>query len=316
MEILQSEMSFESKMEGERIFVRICEPAEKSAVKAVLQIVHGMAEHSLLYVDFASFLASHGYAVAINDHLGHGKSVSSGGSYGYFGPLGMEAVLEDMHKLYSFMREKYPDVPYFMMGHSMGSFLCREYTARWGTDLSGAIYMGTCGPQNPALLVGELRVAEHYVKKLGPRSHHPIFAKLSTERFNKSFAPNRTSADWVTRDEIEVDKYVADPLCGFDFTTSAYRELIWLQKTISQESWLERVPKPLPILLISGDKDPLGDCGKGIIKLKQRLERTGHTVRMILYPGARHALITETNKDEIYADIKDFLESLVIPLHE
>ncbi len=312
MEVLQREMSFESKMENERIFVRISEPAEKSQVKAVLQIVHGMAEHSLLYMEFADFLASHGYAVAVNDHLGHGKSVSSGGSYGYFGPLGMEAVLADLHKLYEYMREEYPDVPYCMMGHSMGSFLCRDYTARYGTDLSGAVYMGTCGPQNPVLLAGELRLADHYVKKLGPRSHHPLFAKLSTERFNKAFAPNRTSADWITRDQAEVDKYVADPLCGFDFTVSAYRELIWLQKVISEDSWLERVPKPLPLLLISGDKDPLGNCGKGILKLKQRLERTGHTVQMILYPGARHALITETNKKEVYGDLKKFLDSLVV----
>ena len=119
-------------MENERIFVRISEPAEKSQVKAVLQIVHGMAEHSLLYMEFADFLASHGYAVAVNDHLGHGKSVSSGGSYGYFGPLGMEAVLADLHKLYEYMREEYPDVPYCMMGHIMGSFYAENIRLAMG----------------------------------------------------------------------------------------------------------------------------------------------------------------------------------------
>lgn len=308
MDVIQREMSFDSSQGEERIFVRIVEPAGKQDVKGVLQIVHGMAEHSLLYMEFARYMAENGYVVVANDHLGHGKSVSSGGAYGYFGPKGMESVLADLHKLYEIVHREYEDVPYFMMGHSMGSFLCREYTARYGADLSAAVYMGTCGPQNPAVLKSELLLAEHFVKKLGPRAHHPLFAKLSTEKFNQSFAPNRTSADWISRDENEVDRYVADPLCGFDFTVSAYRDLIRLQKSICSDSWLEKVPKSLPLLLISGGKDPLGGNGQGIRKLKQRLERTGHTVRMILYPDARHALITETNRSEVFQDIKEFLD--------
>ena len=123
MELLQREMSFESHADGERIFVRIVEPADRTTAKGVLQIAHGMAEHSLLYMDFATYVASNGFAVAINDHLGHGKSVSTGGSYGYFGENGCENLLQDMHKLYEIMRHDYPDIPYLLLGHSMGSFL-------------------------------------------------------------------------------------------------------------------------------------------------------------------------------------------------
>ncbi len=309
MDVIQRDLSFDSSLGEERIFTRIVEPAEKSATKGVLQIVHGMAEHSLLYMDFARYMAKEGYVVVANDHLGHGRSVSSGKAYGYFGPGGIENVLNDLHKLYSIMHREYQDVPYFMMGHSMGSFLCREYTARYGTDLSAAVYMGTCGPENPALLKSELALAEHFVKKLGATAHHPLFAQLSTKRFNKAFAPNRTSADWVTRDEKEADRYVADPLCGFDFTVSAYRDLIKLQKSICSEAWLERVPKDLPLLLISGSKDPLGKNGLGIRKLKQKLEKTGHTVEMILYPEARHALISEINREEVFRDLKTFFDT-------
>ena len=119
--------------------------------------------------------------------------------------------------------------------------------------------MGTCGPQNRAVMAAERRLADKLVDKLGPKAHHPLFARLSTGRFNKAFAPNRTASDWVTRDAQEVDRYVADPLCGFDLTVSGYRDVVYLQSEVTSERWLRRVPKSLPILLISGDQDPLGD---------------------------------------------------------
>ena len=247
--------------------------------------------------------------MAINDHLGHGRSVSKGGAFGYFGPGGAQNLVRDMRKLTFLMREEYPDAPYFLMGHSMGSFLARSYAAQFGSELAGAVFMGTCGPQNRAVMAAERRLADKLVNKLGPKAHHPLFARLSTGRFNKAFAPNRTASDWVTRDAQEVDRYVADPLCGFDLTVSGYRDVVYLQSEVTSERWLRRVPKSLPILLISGDQDPLGDFGKGVRRLSSRLEATGHQVKTILYPGARHALITETNRSEVFRDILAFLEA-------
>ncbi|WP_162611424.1 alpha/beta fold hydrolase [Anaeromassilibacillus sp. An200] len=308
MELLMKEISFDSCACDERIFVRVVEPADKLHTRGVLQIAHGMAEHSLLYLDFANYMARAGFAVAINDHLGHGKSVSKGGAFGYFGEGGAQNLVRDMHKLYSLMHAEYPKAPYFLMGHSMGSFLARSYAAQFGNELTAAVFMGTCGPQNRMVFAAERKLADRMVDKFGAKSHHPLFSRMSIERFNKAFAPNRTPSDWVTRDEAEVDRYVADPLCGFDFTVSGYRDVVYLQSEVTSDDWLRRLPKTLPVLLISGDQDPLGDFGKGIRRLLTRLQETGHDAEMILYPGARHALITETNRDEVYRDLLSYLE--------
>lgn len=308
MELIQKDISFDSCACDERIFVRVIEPAAREDARGVLQIAHGMAEHSALYLDFAAFLARAGFVVAVNDHLGHGRSVSKGGAFGYFGEGGAQNLVKDMHKLYGIVHAEHPELPYFLMGHSMGSFLARSYAAQFGEELAAAVFMGTCGPQNRAVLAAERRLADYMVAKLGVKAHHPLFARLSTERFNKAFAPNRTAGDWVTRDEAEVDRYLADPLCGFDLTVSGYRDVVYLQSEVTSREWLRRLPASLPVLLISGDRDPLGDFSKGIRALEESLRASGHQVETILYPQARHALITETNRDEVYRDLLAFLE--------
>lgn len=309
MDILQREMSFDSCLNDERIFVRIYEPADKAKVKAVLQIAHGMAEHSLLYIDFAKYMASKGYAVAINDHLGHGKSVSAGGAYGFFGDGGCQNMVDDMHKLSDIMHSEHPNVPYILMGHSMGSFLARAYTAQFGNELDAAIYLGTCGDLSASVFKAEMLLAERIIKKRGEKSHHPLFAKLSTQKFNRAFAPFRTPNDWLSRDEGEVDKYTKDPLCGFDLTVSGYRDIVLLQKEISSPRWYKNVPD-IPILILSGDRDPVGDFGKGVKKVAQKLEKAGRRVRLVLYPEARHVVLCETNKEEVYQEIESFLNSI------
>lgn len=310
MDILQREMSFDSCLSDERIFVRIVEPADHFNVKAVLQIAHGMAEHSLLYVDFAKQIASYGYAVVMNDHLGHGKSVASGGAYGYFGEGGCQNLIKDMHKLYKLIRQDYPDVPYFLLGHSMGSFLARSYTAQFGTELGGVIYIGTCGDAGAVVYTAEKLLANAIIKKKGAKSHDPLFAKLSTKTYNKAFEPARTPNDWISRDEAEVDIYTNDPLCGFDMTVSGYRDIVYLQAEVSSGGWYKKVPD-IPILILSGDRDPVGSFGKGVKKVAEKLEKTGHNVRLVLYPQARHAILTETNRAEVYDEIVKFLESEV-----
>lgn len=310
MEILQREMSFDSCAGEERIFVRILEPEDHSQVRGVLQIAHGMAEHSLLYLDFAQFMAKKGFAVFMNDHLGHGKSVSTGGAYGYFGEGGCQNMVLDMHKLSGMIRTDYPGKPLLLMGHSMGSFLSRSYAAQFGGELAAAVFLGTCGNPGRLMLNSELAFANGIVKKYGPKAHYPLFSKLSTEKFNKIFAPNRTPHDWLSRDEAEVDRYSSDPLCGFDLTVSGYRDILELQRKISAPQWYQEVPLDLPILLVAGDRDPVGDCGKGVRQVAKQLKDTGHQVKLILYPGARHVVLCETNKEEAYRDISEFLEGI------
>lgn len=310
MELLQREMSFESCADDERIFVRIVEPVDREDVKAVLQIAHGMAEHSLLYMDFARYMASKGFAVAVNDHLGHGKSVSKGGSYGYFGEGGYQNLLTDMHKLHDIMHRDYPYVPYLLLGHSMGSFLSRAYSVLYPNDLSGVAYLGTCGSQRKSMLAGQRTFAEARIKKLGPKAHDAIFAKLSTGRFNQAFAPNRTANDWLSRDEAEVDRYTNDPLCGFDLTISGYRDILDLQALIGTAKWFRAVPH-IPILLMAGEQDPVGNNGKGVRQVAHRLVKTGHDVHLVLYPEARHVVLCESNKQQVYEDICGFMEAAI-----
>lgn len=302
-------MSFDSCLGDERIFVRILEPVDRCNAKAVLQIAHGMAEHSLLYVNFAKHIASQGYAVVMNDHLGHGKSVASGSAYGYFGDGGCQNLIQDMHKLYKIIRQDYPEIPYFLLGHSMGSFLARSYTAQFGKELNGAIYIGTCGDAGAAVYSAEKLLANAIIKKKGPKAHDPLFAKLSTQQYNKSFQPSRTPNDWISRDIAEVDIYTNDPLCGFDLTVSAYRDIVNLQAEVSSGEWFKKVPD-IPLLILSGDQDPVGNFGKGVKKVAARLRKTGHDVRVVLYPQARHAILTETNKSEVYEEILNFLNRL------
>lgn len=308
MDILQREISFDSCLDGERIFTRVVQPADACNVKAVLQIAHGMAEHSLPYVDFARHVASHGYVVVINDHLGHGKSVGVGGTYGHFGEGGCQNLVRDMRKLQDIIKQDYPNVPYFLLGHSMGSFLARSFAAQYGAELSGAIFVGTCGNAGKAVYKAEKLLANHLIKKKGAKGHDPLFAKLSTQKYNQAFKPFRTPNDWISRDTEQVDIYTNDPLCGFDLTVSGYRDIVCLQEEVSGGEWYRRVPD-IPILILSGDRDPVGGFGKGVRQVAERLKKTGHRVQMVLYPEARHAILTETNRSEVYEEVLKFLSS-------
>ena len=310
LDIKQRELSFDSCVEDERIFVRILEPAEKANVRGVLQIAHGMSEHSLLYVEFAKYMAAEGFVVAVNDHLGHGKSVSAGGSYGYFGRGGCQNLVQDMHKLYTLIHRDYPKVPYVLMGHSMGSLLVRSYCTQHGDELAGAVFMGTCGSTSEAAFKVQKLICSAVIKKKGEKGHDEIFRKMASVKNSGNFAPFFIPADWISRDTDEVEKYIQDPLCGFDLTASGYRDILLLQEQVTAPGWFKKMPH-IPIMLISGDSDPVGGFGKGVRQTARKLKKTGHDVRLILYPGAKHSVLCETNRVEVFNDIEKFLDDIL-----
>ena len=304
MEIITGDFKFDSVVAGQKIFTRYFAPVGEIA--GVLQIVHGMAEHSALYGELGEHLAKEGYFVIADDHLGHGRSVSNGEDFGHFFEGGIENVILDEKKLHDAVREKYPQTPYFIMGHSMGSFITREYIARYGEDLSGAIIMGTAAGMKPYKWQAQKALLSILIARNGPKCRMKKIADMSTAGYVKKFpqGPNH----WVTSDLAEIDKYTKDPMCGFGLTLSSYKSIGELINTINSKEWYSRVPKDLPILIMSGALDPVGDMGAGVRKVAANLVKTEHDVELNLYPEVRHALVTEVNKPTVFKDIESFLE--------
>ena len=306
MEFLTNEFTFPSASGLCDIYVQSAAPADFGAVKGVVQIAHGMAEHSSRYARFAMELCKMGYAVFVNDHLGHGKSVASKEDLGYFGEDGPNNLVEDMYKLTQIAKQQYPHVPFFLFGHSMGSFLSRKYTAKYGHALDGVIYCGTSGP-NPAVSVA-IALTNYILKSEGAHHRSTFIDSLAFGTYNKK-TEKRTKFDWLSRDEKEVDKYIEDEYCGFLFTANGFKTLFSLLKEISDKAWYNAVPEELSILLISGDKDPVGTYGKGVNEVFKQLRKTGHAnVLLKLYPEARHELLNELNREEVTADVLRWLD--------
>ena len=301
-----SEFTFDSSTAHNKIFTRLYEPDGEP--KAVLQISHGMAEHSALYKPFCEYMAQRGFVVVINDHLGHGRSVTSGALYGHFGEKGgLYNVVEDQRNLQSIMREKYPELPYFLMGHSMGSFYARQYLCEWGDELDGAIIMGT-GYQPKALVQLARTICRVLAVFHGWHYRSKLVARLSFLGYNKGLE-GRTAHDWLNRDPVEVDRYRADERCTFIFTLNAYYSMFSGILRLYDPALLARVPKDLPLLFLAGDADPVGEQGAGVKRaVKSLLDAGVKNIEVKLYPSARHELLVELNREEVFADIGDWLE--------
>lgn len=309
MEFLTNEFTYPSASGLCDIFAQSAAPADFGAVKGVVQIAHGMAEYSNRYARFAMELCKRGYAVYINDHLGHGCSVESEDARGYFGDDGANSLVEDMKQLTDIAKQEYPNLPVFLFGHSMGSFLARKYTAKYGHTLDGVIYCGTSGP-NPAAGMG-IALVNYMIKREGALYRSDFIDNMAFGTYNKKTAKN-TKFDWLSRDEKEVEKYIADDNCGFLFTLGGFKTLFSLLKEISGKVWYNTVPADLQILLIAGDKDPVGEYGKGVTEVYKTLRKTGHTnTVMKLYPEARHELLNELNRKEVTQDVLDWLDARV-----
>ena len=299
---------FESSTGLNRIHARKCIPDGEP--RAVIQIAHGIAEHINRYDDFMNFLAENGFVVVGNDHLGHGQSVQSPTELGFFAESdGWDRVVEDMDKLRDIMRQSYPDLPYIFFGHSMGSFLTRTYLIRYPEKYDAAIISGT-GHQGKALVLGGYLAASAMVKAKGPHGNGQALNDMAFGSYCSKIANPRTAFDWLSRDEESVDRYIADPLCGFVAKVSLYRDMMSGVKYITSQKNIDRMSKEQPIYFMSGAADPVGDYGKGVEKAYQAFCKAGlKDVTIRLYPDGRHEMLNEINKDRVYSDILAWLNS-------
>lgn len=299
-----------SSCDGEhQIFARQWQN-ESGPYKGVIQIVHGISEYIDRYAHVARFLAGQGFVVVGCDHLGHGRTALSPEEYGFFREKGgWHTVSADVRRLRVLMGQKYPDLPYFLLGHSMGSFLARTYLIDWPGTLTGCILSGT-GQEPPALISAGWHAANMVCRLSGPRTHSKLIETLAFGTYNKQFSPARTRADWISRDESVVDAYVADPLCSFMPSAGMFRDMMEGLKYIAKKSNLSKMDQNTPIYFFSGDRDPVGQNGAGVRKVAGFFNCAGcRNVTVRLYPEGRHEMMNEINREEVLCDLVSWLHS-------
>lgn len=287
-------------------------PENRNDIKAVLQIVHGMAEHAERYDEFASYLMAGGIACYANDLRGHGKSAPSIEDIGFFADNnGWQTVLEDIYALTKWIEKEHPGVPVFLFGHSMGSFFLRNYISVYGDEINGAIISGTSGDPGIEGIIGKW-IANIEKRIRGKRHRSQLLNFLSFKSFNKQFRPNRTEFDWLSRDEKVVDAYIEDPFCGGIFTSSFFCDLLQGVLDVNQQKNIDKVPKSLPVYFFSGGSDPVGNNSKGIRKTFDRYKNSGiKDIRLQIYEGGRHEMLNEINKEDVFRDVLDWIRSKI-----
>ena len=278
-------------------------------IKAILQIAHGMVEYIDRYDEFASYLCEKGYMVIGNDHLGHGLSVKDGTCYGYFHETrGNECVIADIHRLRSLTQKIYEDIPYFVLGHSMGSFLMRQYIELYGEGLKGAIIMGT-GEQSPVVVGAGKTLCKIIAMFKGWKHRSELVDNMAFGSYNKGFEPARTEKDWLTKEEKVVDAYLANPWNTFRFTVNGYYHMFRGMMYASKKEHIQQIPKDLPLFLVAGDKDPVGENGKAVKKVYETYKACQiKDVRIKLYENDRHEILNETDRATVFEDIWMWLE--------
>ncbi len=302
--------SFVTALDGSEIYLRKWLPERDP--RGIIQIAHGMTEHAGVYTDFIAALLKAGYGVYAHDHKGHGKTVKREEDYGHFKPnVGWNEAVSDVIFVSETIRKE-QTCPLFLLGHSMGSFLSRRAVQLKGELYDGFLISGTGG--NPGLLgsIGH-KVATIEMKLRGEKTKSPMLNFLSFGNFNSHFKPNRTKFDWLSSDNNQVDKYIADPLCGFICTTSFYRELFSGVLEVNKLEEFKKTPKNLPIHIFSGDRDPVGDMGKGVKEVYENYKKCEvKDVTLRLYENGRHEMFHEVNKDEVFQDLISWLDKHIV----
>ena len=303
------DIRFDSAMPGQTITGHLFYDAAKPP-RAILQISHGMCEYIGRYADFAAYMVQNGFAVCGNEHLGHGAGCAPE-DLGYFG--GGDAVgcvLSDLKTMNRIAHERWPALPLFMLGHSMGSFFAREYAARYPETFDGLIISGTGGP-NPASAAG-MAVIRMRIAQKGERAHSDLVNRLAFGGYLRRIAHPDTPYDWISRDKEIVRRYAADPLCTFTFTLNGFQVLVSVQDLVNRKNWADRLCawECPPILLVSGEEDPVGAYGKGVRKVYAMLRQAGaQDIELRLYPGGRHEMLNEINREQVYQDILTWCEA-------
>ena len=307
---MRTDFWYDSKGAGR---IHGCRWSPEGEPRAVVQILHGIAEFVERYDDFANYLTSQGFLVVAEDHMGHGKSIGGEGTRGYFDGGWFNAV-DDSVMLMNCMKEEFPGTPYILFGHSMGSFMARTILAKYpDCGLSGAIICGT-GWQPKAALPALIKVVEAICKKNGERNPSEKLDNLVFGSYNKRVEHKRTPKDWLTRDNRIVDAYIADPLCGFVPSCGLLRDMMKGILYIEQPENLAKMDKKLPVWFIAGKEDPVGDYGKGVMKAADAFRKAGmEQVDVKLYPLCRHEIHNEINREEVYEDVARWLDQLVGP---
>ena len=280
--------------------------------KAIVQIVHGMSEHMGRYEEFAAFLTERGFLVTGEDHLGHGQSVPEGETYGYFCQMDPATVLvRDVHRLKKTVQGQYPGIPIFIVGHSMGSYILRNYMCRYGTGIQGAIIMGT-GMEKRASLAF-VRVLSKCMEMIYGEKHlSGTLDKLVMGNYTKRIPKPRTVSDWLSKNEESVNHYRVDPLCGFPFTVNGYRCLFELVNRLFKAENLSHLPAELPTLMVSGEEDPVGAYGRGVKLAYDSLAGAGmKRVELKLYAGDRHEILNELDRQQVMEDVTAWMEKVM-----
>lgn len=285
---------------------------EQEEIAGVVQIVHGMAEYVERYENFARFMTDRGFVVTGEDHLGHGGSVAQQDEYGYFCEQDpATVVVRDVHRLKKMTQKLYPSVPYVLFGHSMGSFIVRNYLFRYGSGISGAVIMGTGMQGTVKIFCGKVLAGIQRVL-FGPKHISRTLNKLLSGDGNNRIPNPRTDSDWICTDEAAVDAYLADPLCGFPFTVNGFQTLFELIARVKKKENLALVPGELPVFMLSGAEDAIGDYGQGVRRACQSFLDAGiRDVQVKLYDGFRHELLNEPCKEEVMQDIYDWIKEKV-----
>ncbi len=283
-------------------------PDNAENIKGILQISHGMAEHAKRYKYFAAFLTKNNYAVYVNDHRGHGKTAGKIDKLGFFSEEnGWRKVVDDLKALSLHVKEKHPNKAYFVFGHSMGSFLMRDYISNPPFKLSGAVISATAGDPGFLGKIGVL-ITRILLLFVSSKKKSKLMDSLSFGAYNNKFKPNRTKFDWLSRDNEQVDKYVEDPYCGFICSTLFFKDLLTGLLSVNKQSFIDLVAEDLPILFFAGDNDPVGNFGKGVIEVRDKFINAGvKDIDFKLFEGGRHEMLNEINKDEVYRFVLNWL---------
>lgn len=292
--------------------VHACIWSPEGEPRGIVQIIHGMSEYIKRYSHLAEFLASRGFIVCGEDHLGHGETAKNKDELGYFADGGdYKIVLSDIRELHCIVRARTEPLPYFVLGHSMGSFFCRNYIALYGSELAGAIIVGT-GFKSKLILNSALALVKLNWIFCGARHRSKFIEGVAFGAYNKRFKPVRTKKDWLSVDCDNVDRYIADPFCGIKFTNNGYRVLFKNIKDACSKRAFSAVPKSLPILIVAGENDPVGDYGKGVEKTYKKYSKAKLAdVTLKLYPEFRHEILNDRCRDEVENDISAFLNSRI-----